>query len=173
MLFRSTFSIVVLADLVTGVGIGFLIAMMLFVERAAESTRLEAVTTSLPYFTTTNESGVRAFRLTGPLFFATSEHVLSQLQAQPPIEVLVLDLSATGTADSSAVDLLRAVFAMQQERGGDLFITGIDPQLYQMFDDHGLITELGTQRFTLKSEAIKESERFYALFGNLLRSQNS
>ncbi len=171
-LFLITFLIVVGADLVTGVGIGFLIAMMLFVERAAESTRLEAVATSLPYFTNTNESGVRAFRLTGPLFFATSERVLSQLQAEPPIEVLVLDLTATGTADSSALALLRTVFAMQQERGGDLFITGVDSHLYQMFADHGLIAELGAQRFTLKSEATKESERFYALFGSLLRSQN-
>ncbi len=172
-LFLITFLIVVGADLVTGVGIGFLIAMMLFVERAAESTRLEAVATALPYFTNTNESGVRAFRLTGPLFFATSERVLSQLQAESPIEVLVLDFTATGTADSSAIDLLRAVFAMQQERGGDLFITGVDSHLYQMFADHGLIAEIGAQRFTLKSEATKESERFYALFGSLLRSQNS
>lgn len=171
-LFLITFSIVVGADLVTGVGIGFLIAMMLFVERAAESTRLEAVATSLPYFTDTSESGVRAFRLTGPLFFATSERVLSQLQAEPPIEVLVLDLTATGTADQSAIDLLRAVFAMQQERSGDLFVTGIDSHLYQMFESGGLIAELGSQRFTRKSEATKESERFYALFGNLLRSQN-
>ncbi|MBL8205392.1 MAG: SulP family inorganic anion transporter [Blastocatellia bacterium] len=172
-LFLITFLMVVGADLVTGVGIGFLIAMMLFVERAAESTRLEAVAVSLPYFSHINESGVRAFRLTGPLFFATSERVLSQLQAEPPIEVLVLDLTATGTADSSAIALFRAVFAMQQERGGDLFITGVDPHLYQMFADNGLIAELGAQRFTLKSEATKESERFYALFGSLLRSQNS
>ncbi len=172
-LFLLTFLMVVCADLVTGVGIGFLIAMMLFVERAAESTRLEAVATTLPYFTNVNESGVRAFRLTGPLFFATSERVLNQLQAEPPIEVLVLDLTATGTADSSAIVLLRAVFAMQQERGGDLFITGVDAHLYQLFADSGLIAELGAQRFTLKSEATKESERFYALFGSLLRSQNS
>ncbi|MBS1807667.1 MAG: SulP family inorganic anion transporter [Acidobacteria bacterium] len=171
-LFLLTFSIVVMADLITGVGLGFLIAMILFVERAAESTRLEPVAVTLPYYTTTTESGVHAFRLVGPLFFATSERILLQLRAMPPIEVLVLDVTATGTSDTSAIELFRGAFEMQRSRGGDLFLTGIDPHLYQMLEDIGLIAEIGVERFTLKTDATKESERFYALFGSLLRSQN-
>ena len=171
-LFLLTFLIVVLADLITGVGIGFVIAMVLFVERAAESTRLEAVATTLPYYTATTDSGVRMFRLIGPLFFATSERILLQLRVMPPIEVLVLDVTATGTSDTSAIELFRGAYEMQRARGGDLFLTGIDPHLYQMLEDSGLMAEIGVERFTLKTDVTKESERFYALFGSLLRSQN-
>ncbi len=171
-IFLLTFLIVILSDLVTGVGIGFLIAMILFVERAAETTRLEAIVTTLPYQTAPTESGVRAYRIVGPLFFATSERILSQLRVEPFAEALVLDLTLTGSADSSALDLFRSAFEMQRTRGGDLFLTGIDEALFQLFEDSGLIEELGAARFTLKTETTKESERFYALFGNLLRSQN-
>ena len=171
-IFLLTFLIVILSDLVTGVGIGFLIAMILFVERAAETTRLEAIITTLPFHPTTTESGVRAYRIVGPLFFATSERILSQLRVEPFAEALVLDLTLTGPADSSAIDLFRGAFEMQRHRGGDLFLTGIDETLFQLFEDSGLIEELGAERFTLKTETTKESERFYALFGNLLRSQN-
>ena len=171
-IFLLTFLIVVLSDLVTGVGIGFLIAMILFVERAAETTRLESIVTTLPYHATTTESGVRAYRIVGPLFFATSERILSQLRVEPAAEALVLDLTLTGPADSSAVELFRGAFEMQRARGGDLFLTGIDETLFQLFESSGLVEELGEARFTLKTETTKESERFYALFGNLLRSQN-
>ena len=171
-IFLLTFLIVILSDLVIGVGIGFLIAMILFVERAAETTRLEAIVTTLPYSTAMTESGVRAFRIIGPLFFATSERILSQLRAEPAAQVLVLDLLLTGPADSSAIDLFRGAYEMQRQRGGDLFLIGIDETLFQLFENSSLVEELGAARFTLKTETIKESERFYALFGNLLRSQN-
>lgn len=95
-IFLLTFLIVILSDLVTGVGIGFLIAMILFVERAAETTRLESIVTTLPYHVTTTESGVRAYRIVGPLFFATSERILSQLRVEPFAEALVLDLTLAG-----------------------------------------------------------------------------
>jgi sulfate permease, SulP family len=172
VLFMLTFLIVVMADLITGVGIGFLIAMVLFVERAAESTRLEAIETTLPYYTEITDSAVQTFRLIGPLFFATSERILLQLRAMPPIEVLVLDVTATGTNDSSAIEFFRGAFEMQRTRGGDLFLTGLDPHLYEMLEKSGLMAELGTERFTLKTDVTKESERFFALFGRLLRSQN-
>ena len=174
LIFLLTFSIVILSDLVTGVGIGFLIAMVIFVERAAEATHLEPIVTPLPYHNTSinSDSGVRAFRIVGSLFFATSERLLNQLSAEPPVELLVLDLSSTGPGDFSAIELFRGAYEMQRKRGGDLFLTGIDKQLYQVFEDSGLIEELGSERFTLKTDVAKESERFYALFGSMLRSQN-
>src|SRR5262249_12845752 len=42
-LFLLTFFLVIFSDLIVGVGVGSLIAMLLFVERAAQSTRLEPV----------------------------------------------------------------------------------------------------------------------------------
>lgn len=171
-LFLLTFSIVVLADLITGVGLGFLIAMILFVERSAESTRLEAVALTLPEDSATTDSGVRVFRLVGPLFFATSERILQQLRALPAIGVLVLDVTATGTSDTSAIEFFRGVYEMQRARGGELFLMGLDPHLYQMLEACGFIAELGVARFTLNTDVAKEGERFYASFGNQLRSQN-
>ncbi len=155
-LFLLTFLLVVLSDLVTGVGIGFLIAMVLFIERAAESTHLEAVATSVSDENPGADSMMQAFRLVGPLFFATSERLHSQLRSEVTSGLLALDLSAAGPADTSAVDLMRRVYAMQRERGGDLFLTGVDRRLYELFEKNGLVEELGASRFMLKTSTVEK-----------------
>src|SRR5262245_38013580 len=84
-LFLLTFCLVIFSDLIVGVGVGSLIAMLLFVERAAQSTRLEPVVPDpakkepsaialssghgYPFGETQTET--QMYRLTGPLFFAS------------------------------------------------------------------------------------------------------
>lgn len=151
VLFLLTFSLVVLSDLVVGVGIGFLIAMILFIERAAEATYLEAA--PLPAVAAARvDFEAQSYRLVGPLFFATGEKVLRQLKTEVSADVLVLDMAAAGPIDSAASDLLRKIFQMQQGRGGQLFLTGLDKRLYSLCEKDGLIAEMGIAHFSLKPD---------------------
>ncbi|MEJ7711739.1 MAG: SulP family inorganic anion transporter [Pyrinomonadaceae bacterium] len=158
-LFLLTFSLVVFADLIVGVGIGFLVAMLLFIERSASSAHLEEIEkqnseneeTSSPE----KKEGelpklleVQTFRLIGPLFFASSERILDQIKKEVSARQLVLDLSAAGLVDSAATDFLRNVFRLQRARGGDLYLTGLGRQHLFIFERGGLLNELGAHRFS-------------------------
>ncbi|MEJ7616362.1 MAG: SulP family inorganic anion transporter [Pyrinomonadaceae bacterium] len=161
-LFLLTFSLVVFADLIVGVGVGFLVAMLLFIERSASSTHLEKVASeeddedSAPqnapaHLTGPEAAGVQTYRLIGPLFFASSEKIYKQLEKEVTAKMLVLDLSAAGLVDSAATDFLRNVYRLQRAKGADLFLTGLGRQHLFIFERGGLLNELGAHRFNFTS----------------------
>ena len=156
-LFLLTFALVVFSDLIVGVGIGSLIAMLLFVERAAQSTRLEQIECLVPdpakqepsaIFTfpesATLQSEMQIYRLTGPLFFASSEKVLTKLLREVTAKTLVLDLTEAGPIDSAATDCLRQLAARQRQRNGELHLIGLDARLFATIEREGLLSEIGT-----------------------------
>src|SRR5262249_33591001 len=150
-LFLLTFCLVIFSDLIVGVGVGSLVAMLLFVERAAQSTRLEPVVpdpakvepsainpsygsayahANCPSY---NVDKLRAetqmYRLTGPLFFASSEKVLTKLTREVTARTLVLDMTKAGPIDSAATDCLRQLADRQRRRGGELQLIGLEQRL--------------------------------------------
>ncbi|HZF39998.1 MAG TPA: STAS domain-containing protein, partial [Blastocatellia bacterium] len=142
-LFLLTFSLVIFSDLIVGVGVGSLIAMLLFVERAAQSTRLEpvvpdpakkepsaiALSPGPAYSADEMRAETQMYRLTGPLFFASSEKVLTRLMREVTARTLVLDLTKAGPIDSAATDCLRQLAERQWRRGGELRLIGLDQRL--------------------------------------------
>jgi SulP family sulfate permease len=152
-LFLVTFGLVIFSDLIVGVGIGSLVAMLLFVERAAQSTRLEAIVPEpakqepSAIFSSSEavrlESEVQIYRLTGPLFFASSEKILTRLTREVTAQTLVLDLTEAGPIDSAATDCLRQLAAWQWQRGGELHLIGLDSRLFASFEKDGLLAQLG------------------------------
>src|SRR5215475_1600205 len=142
-LFLLTFCLVIFSDLIVGVGVGSLIAMLLFVERAAQSTRLEpvvpdpakkepsaiALSSGPAYSFDETRAETQMYRLTGPLFFATSEKVLTTLMREVTARTLVLDLTRAGPIDSAATDCLRQLAERQWRRGGELRLIGLDQRL--------------------------------------------
>ncbi len=163
-LFLLTFGLVVFSDLIVGVGVGSLAAMLLFVERAAQSTQLESVSpapvvqefasrsdaplgaspdASEDAISATNlESEVQIFRVTGPLFFASSERVLTQISRQATAKTLVLDLTEAGPNDSAATDCLRRIAERQRNRGGELHLIGLDQRLFDSIERDGLLKDV-------------------------------
>lgn len=162
-LFLLTFGLVVISDLIVGVGVGSLIAMLLFVERAAQSTQLERVVPepakqepsaifsnghtgrhAIAYSSAALlEAEMQMYRLTGPLFFASSERVLTQLLREVTAKTLVLDLTEAGPVDSAATACLRQLARRQRARGGELHLIGLDQRLFAAVTKDGLLNEVG------------------------------
>jgi MFS superfamily sulfate permease-like transporter len=166
-LFLLTFGLVIFSDLIVGVGIGSLIAMLLFVERAAQSTRLEqlellegfvpgpAKQEPSAIFSSSESvkwhpeeqlplrAEMQMYRLTGPLFFASSEKVLTRLLREVTANTLVLDLTEAGPIDSAATDCLRQLARRQRSRGGELHLIGLDARLFASIEKDGLLNEVG------------------------------
>jgi MFS superfamily sulfate permease-like transporter len=69
------------------------------------------------------------YQLTGPLFFASSEKVLTRLMREVTARTLVLDLTKAGPIDSAATDCLRQLAERQLRRGGELRLIGLDQRL--------------------------------------------
>ncbi len=163
-LFLLTFGLVIFSDLIVGVGIGSIIAMLLFVERAAQSTHLEQVSAFVPgpakqepsaIFPSLEsieqqadrqfllQSEMQIYRLTGPLFFASSEKVLTRLMREVTAKTLVLDLTEAGPIDSAASDCLRQLSVRQRQRGGELHLIGLDARLFASIEKDGLLDQIG------------------------------
>jgi SulP family sulfate permease len=174
-LFLLTFGLVIFSDLIVGVGIGSLIAMLLFVERAAQFTKLERLEVIVPEPAKQEPSAIfpspemilrqteqplspslaeqsqtdqlqaqmQMYRLTGPLFFASSEKVLTRLTREVTAHTLVLDLTEAGPIDFAATDCLRQLARRQRQRGGELHLIGLDAKLFASIEKDGLLSDIG------------------------------
>jgi len=147
-LFLLTFGLVVVSDLIVGVGVGMFVAMLHYVERSAESAQLRrvgsvpAVPLSFPAEVWPQAEGVETYRLSGPLFFGSSERIINQLAGRPAGGRLVLDLSEAGPIDSGALDGLRRLGQRQRREGGELHLVGIDRLTYDLIARSGLLREM-------------------------------
>jgi sulfate permease, SulP family len=151
VLFLLTFGLVIFSDLIVGVGVGSILAMLFFVERAAQSTQLqaiapqgEAVRGSTGTLTACLQSEMQMYRLTGPLFFASSEKVLKRLLREVTAQTLVLDLTEARPIDSEAAACLKQLAQRQRERGGELHLIGLDQTLRAAFDQPDVLAAVGT-----------------------------
>jgi SulP family sulfate permease len=162
-LFLLTFGLVVVSDLIVGVGVGMFVAMLHYVERSAESTQLKRVGSfpdlpmAFPAQGWPHQRGLEqplvrggeaergiffeTYRLTGPLFFGSSERIIHQLSGRPAGGRLILDLSEAGPIDSGALDSLRRLGEQQRREGGELYLVGIDRLADDQIVRSGLLRE--------------------------------
>ncbi|MFZ4629513.1 MAG: SulP family inorganic anion transporter [Blastocatellia bacterium] len=148
-LFLLTFGLVVVTDLIVGVGVGMLIAMLHFVERSAKSSQIEKIEpppapllAALSPVGACHGSGVGAYRVTGPLFFGSSERIFTQLLKERFTADLVLDLARAGPIDSGALSFFRRLGERQRTMGGRLHLTGLDPSIADEIERSGLAPEI-------------------------------
>jgi sulfate permease, SulP family len=143
LLFLLTFGLVIFADLIVGVGVGAMLAMLFFVEHAAQTTRIHKIEEELTTVqAVASEPHTQTYRLTGPLFFASSENVLRRLSREATAHKLILDLSEARPIDSEAADSLTQLAQRQHRRGGELHLIGLDPSTYDALTHHKLFAEV-------------------------------
>ncbi|MGY1815771.1 SulP family inorganic anion transporter [Blastococcus sp. SYSU D00820] len=114
------------SNLAIGVGVGVLVACVLFARRVAH---LVTVTSTL-------EDGVRVYRVSGALFFASSNDLVEQFDVAGDPERVVVDLSAASIWDASTVATLDAITQRYAGRGTTVEITGLDGHSASRFERH-------------------------------------
>jgi SulP family sulfate permease len=129
---------VVSHNLAIGVVVGVLVAMTLFARRVAHltETRRELV-----------EDGdgrvTAVYRVTGELFFASSNDLYTQFDYAEDPQHVVIDLTGSHVWDASTVASLDAITTKYARRGTSVEIIGLDPESAQR---HGRLTgQLGAQ----------------------------
>ncbi|MFI6039228.1 SulP family inorganic anion transporter [Streptomyces sp. NPDC051315] len=105
-------------NLAIGVVVGSITAMVVFAKRVAHLAEVTAVTA--PDGTTV------VYRVTGELFFASSNDLVGQFDYATDPDQVVIDLSAAHIWDASSVAALDAIETKYAQRGKTVEITGLN-----------------------------------------------
>ncbi|MCZ4102458.1 MULTISPECIES: SulP family inorganic anion transporter [Streptomyces] len=116
-------------NLAIGVVVGSITAMVIFAKRVAHLAEVTAVT---------DPDGTTAvYRVTGELFFASSNDLVGQFNYVTDPDKVVIDLSAAHIWDASTVAALDAIESKYEQRGKSVEITGLNKP---SSDLHGKLT---------------------------------
>ncbi|RYJ04554.1 MAG: SulP family inorganic anion transporter, partial [Actinomycetales bacterium] len=109
-------------NLAIGVAVGVIVAMTLFARRVAHLTE-----THRTLSTDASGAEVATYRVTGELFFASSNDLATQFDyADDPAQV-VIDLSESHVWDASTVATLDAITTKYERKGKRVTIVGLNP----------------------------------------------
>ncbi|WP_436701782.1 SulP family inorganic anion transporter [Nocardioides sp. BYT-33-1] len=107
-------------NLAIGVVVGVLVAMVLFARRVAHLANVERE------LVVADGSAVAHYRVTGELFFASSNDLYAQFAYAGDPDRVVIDLSASHVWDASTVAALDAVTTKYERRGTTVEIQGLN-----------------------------------------------
>ncbi|MCC3295685.1 SulP family inorganic anion transporter [Arthrobacter sp. zg-Y411] len=111
-------------NLAIGVGVGVLVAMVLFARRVAHFVTVDR--------TVDDDGAVATYTVNGELFFASSNDLYSQFEYVRDPARVVIDLSGSHVWDASTVAALDAVTEKYRRRGTDVQIAGLNDASVQM-----------------------------------------
>ncbi|MER5948201.1 SulP family inorganic anion transporter [Streptomyces sp. NPDC001904] len=110
--------VVATSNLAIGVVVGSITAMMVFARRVARLAEVTAVVDP--------DGGKVVYRVTGELFFASSNDLATRFEYATDPDKVVIDLSATRIWDASSVAALDAIGSKYAQRGKEVEIIGLD-----------------------------------------------
>jgi SulP family sulfate permease len=113
-------------NLAIGVVVGTITAMVVFAKRVAHLTNVTAVTDP--------EGGSVVYSVTGELFFASSNDLVTQFDYAGDPDRVVIDLSAAHIWDASSVAALDAVTTKYEQRGKSVEIVGLNEPSAKIHD---------------------------------------
>ncbi|MGY2129945.1 SulP family inorganic anion transporter [Blastococcus sp. SYSU DS0617] len=123
----STVAVTLLThNLAIGVGVGVLVACVLFAQRIAHLVDVERVV----------EGDTARYAVDGALFFASSNDLYTQFEYAEDPQNVVIDLSRAHVWDASTVAALDAITHKYATRGKDVEIVGLQGHSADRFDRH-------------------------------------
>ncbi len=88
---------------------------------------------------------VRVIYVTGALFFGATNQFVETIERLPPAKFLILSMRGVPMVDVSSLQAIEHVWREQYERGGSIYLTGLQPQVRTLFERGGLITAIGEE----------------------------
>ncbi|TVM33276.1 SulP family inorganic anion transporter [Oceanidesulfovibrio marinus] len=154
-----TFGITVFMDLTVAVGVGVVMASLLFMRRMSEVTSIDAEEEDTESWS--NEvplpDGVQVYTIDGPFFFGVADRFQSILAAmQKPSKVFIVRFHQVPFLDSTAINALESVHHRCQINGSTLLLADVGPSARGMMERLGVDLRVGTDHiFTSLDDALK------------------
>ncbi len=146
----TTFALTVFLDLTIAVGVGLILASLLFIKRVSEIN-----ITTLEDYRKNGFKGARKlhrkaiktknisyYEINGPLFFGAAS-ILQDRIPHKKGEILILDLRHVYVIDTTAMRALEVILNKIHKNKGKVFLAGLNEQVRKELEEHGLIHTLG------------------------------
>lgn len=139
-------AVTVLVDLITAVGVGVVLASLLFVKRMAdlELANLQVISKPRPEMPLTREEReilernvgrIVMIHVDGPMSFGSAKNMVRRLETTPGIEKfssVILDLTDVPTIDGTAALAIEDMLTMIQSHKQHLFFVGMNPTVAEV-----------------------------------------
>ena len=160
----ATFLLTVFRDLTEGIVVGFALGAVLFINRMAQMTGVEADAPLVPADRADFANGDRVpydsrlavdpdvlvYRITGAFFFGAASTVGTVLDSIADTrKAFVVDFAAVPFLDSTAANAMSRVATKAKRQGIRLFITGASPTVRRMLLTHGVLPPRAKYRETI------------------------
>lgn len=126
IIFLICFLCTVLFDMVIAISCGMVIAAFFFVKQVADMTRVADISHNRKYLTESLPDGWKAFRISGPLFFAAADRVFGELSLklkQQQGAILVMD--AVTLMDAGGLSAFTKLVSLAEKQGTHLLVTDL------------------------------------------------
>jgi SulP family sulfate permease len=156
----TTFGLTVLTDLTKGVGVGMILAAMLFMKRMSEVTNVGAVRDEIDEsgdefadLTDPNSmvrrdvpSGVEVYEINGPFFFGVADRLKDTLRGlERPPKVFILRMRRVPAIDATGMHALDEFHDKCRKGRTHLLLSGVHAQPIFAMTAYGLVDKIGEE----------------------------
>lgn len=155
----TTFGLTVLADLSVAVGVGMILAAILFMKRMSEVTNVGIIATELEEPVPDNladmkdpnavskrqiPKGVEVYEINGPFFFGVADRLKDTLRGiEKPPKVFILRMRRVPAIDATGMHALDEFYQKCFRQGTLLLLAGVHAQPMFAMTQYGLIDKIG------------------------------
>ena len=175
----TTFALTVFTDLRLAVGVGMVLASMLFMKRMADVSNISAITREFddgdeelgnlkdPNSTASRDvpAGVEVYEINGPFFFGVADRLKDVLHnLERPPKVFILRMRRVPSIDASGMHALEEFHDKCKRDGTLLLLSGVHAQPLFAFTRSGFIDVIGSQNmFGNLDDALNRAREFLGL----------
>lgn len=147
-----TFALTVIFDLVVAIGVGMVLAAMLFIKRMSDETSVNGWKYIDP---DTDADGidlkvvpkdVRVYEISGPLFFGAADKI-PEIILKDYTRCLILRMRAVPSLDSTALNALELLLEKCEKQGVTLIISHVNEQPLHVMKKSGFYEKVGEENF--------------------------
>ena len=152
----AAFALTVIFDLTIGVGVGLIMAVVMFVKRMEEITHIKLVTADSEIEGEGSHSiagkdvpeGVVLYRIEGPFFFAAAEKLEAALRASGgKPKAVIFRMRNVPAMDASGLHAFEVAIEKLHRDGVKILLTAVQPQPMKVMFQSGLVDRLGLHKF--------------------------
>ena len=159
-----TFALTVMFDLVVAIGVGIVLAAMLFMKRMSEVTDVEG----WKYIDDENDpdsitlrvvpKNTVVYEISGPLFFGAADKILS-ISLKDTDNVLILRMRSVSSLDATAIHFFEQFYEKCKKKNITLVLSHVNEQPMQTMKKAGFDQLVGEENFCSHiDEALKRAE---------------
>ncbi len=133
LVFLVVTGVTILTDLAVAVGVGVIIAALVFAWEQARHIRAE---------TSVDAAGAKIYRLHGPLFFASVARFRELFTPETDPEEVIIDFAGSRVADHSALEAIDSLADAYRARGKNLRLRHLSPDCRRVLTKAGDLVEV-------------------------------